>query len=294
MTAASATPTALRAFRIALIQLAVSSNKTANLTRARSSILAAAQQGANVVVLPECFNSPYGTQHFAAYAEDVPSGESCQALAAAAKDAGVYLVGGSIPERAKGENAGKFFNTCTVWSPEGTLLDIHRKAHLFDIDVPGKITFKESLVLSPGPKITTVPTPLGTLGIAICYDIRFPELSLAMSRAGADVLIFPGAFNMTTGPLHWELLARARAVDNQCYVALCSPARDEGAGYVAYGHSMVVDPRGTVVVDAGASEGTVVADVDPEVVSAFREQIPVRKQKRWDLYNDVVKAAVRE
>ncbi|KAI9168293.1 Omega-amidase nit3 [Blastocladiella emersonii ATCC 22665] len=283
----------MQRFKLALVQLAVTANKAHNLERARAKVLEAAALGAKVVVLPECFNSPYGTDHFAAYAEGVPDGDSCRSLSATARDAGVYLVGGSIPERSPAGD-GKHFNTSTVWSPSGTLLDVHRKVHLFDIDVPGKITFQESKVLSPGDKITVVPTPYGRLGVGICYDIRFPELALAMARAGqADVLVYPGAFNMTTGPLHWELLARARAVDNQVYVAVCSPARDEAAGYVAWGHSAIVDPRGQVVAAADEKEGVVVHEIDYAVTRAFREQVPTATQRRFDLYPDGGKAELK-
>ncbi|ORZ36825.1 omega-amidase NIT2-like protein [Catenaria anguillulae PL171] len=279
----SAAASASRRFTLALIQLAVGPTKAANLAAARSKILSAASQGAQLVVLPECFNSPYGTDHFPAYAEPIPTGESCTAMAQAAKDAGVYLVAGSIPEK----DGASLYNTCTVWEPSGSLIATHRKAHLFDIDIPGKITFQESKVLSAGSAVTLVPTPFATLGIGICYDVRFPELAMAMARRGANVLIYPGAFNMTTGPMHWELLARARAVDNQVWVGMCSPARDRGAGYVAFGHSMVVDPKGQVVSRVGEDEGMVLVEVDLDKVDEVREQIPVGKQRRPDLYKVV-------
>ncbi|KAI9216167.1 nitrilase 2, partial [Blastocladiella britannica] len=279
-----------KAFKLALVQLRVTASKATNLERARSFILDAAKQGASVVVLPECFNSPYGTDHFPAYAEHVPSGESSVALSAAARDAGVYLVGGSIPELVVAEQEDRrkktttYYNTSTVWDPQGKLLGIHRKVHLFDIDIPGKISFQESKILSAGSSLTTIDTPNATLGLGICYDVRFPELSASLARhptTPANLLVFPGAFNMTTGPMHWELLARARAVDNQVWVAMCSPARvTDGApgDYVAYGHSLVVDPRGQVRGQLGSDEGVVVVDVDTDECAGIRAQIPVLKQ----------------
>lgn len=127
--------------------------------------------------------------------------------------------------------------------------------HLFDIDIPGKITFRESDVLSPGNKITIVDLPeYGKIAVAICYDLRFPELAMVAARKGAFALIYPGAFNLVTGPLHWQLLARARAVDNELFVALCSPARDMEAAYNAWGHSLVADPMAEVLVEAGENE----------------------------------------
>ena len=123
---------------------------------------------------------------------------------------------------------------------------------MFDIDIPGKITFNESEVLDPGNKVTIVDLPeYGKIALAICYDIRFPELAMIAARKGAFLLLYPGAFNLTTGALHWSLQARARAMDNQVYVGLCSPARDMEASYNAWGHSMVVDPIAGVMVEAG-------------------------------------------
>lgn len=276
---------AARSFKLALVQLLVTANKEANLANARSKVLEAAKNGANVVVLPECFNSPYGTKHFPQYAEPL-AGPSSIALLNMAKDAGVYLIGGSFPEQAEGSDK-KYYNTCTIWDPSGKRLAVHRKIHLFDIDVPGKIRFKESEVLSPGDKMTMFDTKWGKIGVGICYDIRFPELAMIAARKNCIAMIYPGAFNMTTGPLHWELLQRARAVDNQIYVAACSPSRDAGAGYIAWGHSTIVDPMGVVVAKADENEGIVYADVDLESIDEARQSIPVSSQRRFDVYPDV-------
>ena len=157
--------------------------------------------------------------------------------------------------------------------------------HLFDIDVPGKITFKESETLSAGNDVTTFNTPFGTIGLGICYDIRFPELSQLMRNAGASVLIFPGAFNLTTGPAHWELLHRARAVDNQLYVATVSPARDSNdQNYQAWGHSSVVNPWGEVISTTMHDPDIVYATLDMKCVEEMRRNIPTSLQKRNDIY----------
>lgn len=164
-----------------------------------------------------------------------------------------YLIGGSIPEYST--TTKKYYNTSLTFNPAGQLLATHRKVHLFDIDIPGKITFRESDVLSPGDEITIVDLPdYGKIGIAICYDVRFPELAMVAARKGAFALIYPGAFNLVTGKLHWRLLGQARAVDNQVYVAFCSPARDMSASYNAWGHSLVADPMAEVLVEAGETE----------------------------------------
>ncbi len=253
----------------------------------------AASNGAHLVVLPEIWNSPYDNAAFPVYAEDVEGGasESATALAAAAAEAGVALVGGSIPERGAG---GALFNSCLVFRPDGSLAAKHRKVHLFDIDIPGKITFKESDTLSPGPGPTVVDPGLGVLlGIGICYDLRFPELASLSARRGAQVLVYPGAFNTTTGPAHWELLLRARAVDNQCFVLACSPARDEGGGggYQAWGHSTAVDPWGVVLAAAESSPAIVYAELDTGDCVTRRVNMPLAAQRRGDVYELVDKTA---
>jgi len=272
-------------FKLALIQLSVGANKSDNLTRAANKVAEAVGKGANIVSLPECFNSPYGTQYFKEYSEAVPSGPSSQALKEAAAKNKVYLIGGSIPEC----HDGKFYNTSTVWCPQGNLVATHRKIHLFDIDIPGKMTFKESDALNPGNCFTTFPTPWCEVGVGICYDIRFAELAQIYAQKGCKLLVYPGAFNMTTGPAHWELLSRARAVDNQLYVATPSPARDTEATYVAWGHSSVVSPWGEVISKASEKEEIILADIDLEFLEGVRNQIPIGFQKRNDLYQVVDK-----
>lgn len=187
---------------------------------------------------------------------------------------------GSIPER----DGSKVYNTCTVWGPDGTMLARHRKMHLFDICVPGGVTFRESDTLTAGDAVTTFDTPFCRFGVAICYDIRFPMLAALMRKAGAKVLLYPGAFNTTTGPKHWELLQRGRAVDNQCFVATASPARNPDSAYQAWGHSTVVDPWGAVVATTEHAPAVVVTDVDLTVADGIRTQIPVGVQERTDLY----------
>ena len=165
---------------------------------------------------------------------------------------------------------------------------------MFDIDIPGKITFKESDVLSPGSKLTLVDIPpYGKIAIAICYDIRFPELATIAARKGCFLLLYPGAFNLTTGALHWTLQARARAMDNQVYVALCSPARDMEASYNAWGHSMVVDPNAQVMAEAGTEEEIVYGDLKAETLEETRKGIPLEGQRRFDVYPDVSKGPVK-
>lgn len=276
----------------------VGADKAANLKHARSKVLEAAKAGASLIVLPECFNSPYGCQYFPKYAETIlpspPSKEqspSWHTLSSIAAETKTYLVGGSIPEFVP--ETKKYYNTSLVFSPAGKLIATHRKTHLFDIDIPGKIRFIESEVLSPGNKVTIVDLPeYGKIGLAICYDVRFPELGMIAARKGAFMLVYPGAFNTTTGPMHWTLQGRARAMDNQVYVALCSPARDDKATYHAWGHSMIVDPNAEVLGELQEFEDIVYADLDENKIEETRKGIPLYQQRRFDVYPDVSQGKV--
>ncbi|CAH2982291.1 unnamed protein product [Chilo suppressalis] len=275
-----------RGLKIALVQLAVGSDKAKNVAAAVQEIHKAKEKGAQLVALPECFNSPYGTKYFEEYAEEVPSGETSRALSKAAAEAGVCVVGGTVPERC----GSRLYNTCAVWDSNGKLLAQHRKIHLFDIDIPNKITFKESEVLSPGDQLTTFQFNGIKIGLGICYDLRFCEMAHIMAKEGCSLLIYPGAFNMTTGPKHWQLLARARAVDNQLWVALVSPARDQTASYVAWGHSLLVDPWGAVTGQLEHVPDALHATIDLNTVEEVRSQIPIRMQRRTDIYDTVKKS----
>lgn len=283
--------------RLALCQMPVCASKEANIAAARAALRRAADGGAAVAVLPECWNSPYDTAQFRAYAEPLPAvgaaaaaggdSPSVAMLRETAAELGLVVVGGSIPE-AGGDGA--VYNTAVVVGADGGVVALHRKVHLFDVDcsATGGIVFTESDTLSAGSALTSFEVaPRLTAGLGVCYDMRFPDMALALARSrGAQLLLYPGAFNMTTGPAHWELLARARALDTQCYVAVCSPARVEGApGYTPWGHSMVVDPWGEVVAAAGAGEELVFADVSVERVEQVRAMIPISKQRRPDVYD---------
>lgn len=304
-------------FRVALCQLRVTADKTINLQTAEQFLRQAKSNGAELAVLPEIWNSPYATAAFPDYAEELPqvgdveirssSSVSAQLLCSMAQELNLWVVGGSVPEQEQG----KYYNTCLVFNPQGQVVAKHRKVHLFDIDVPGKLTFRESDTLSAGNTFTTFDTPWCTIGVGICYDIRFPEYaSILTHHKHCRVLIYPGAFNLTTGPLHWELLQRARAVDGQCWVLTASPARnkpvvvsgEEGSSssssssspssstthkyppYVAWGHSSAVSPWGEVVATTNENESVVMVNVDLTLVEDMRKSIPTFDQKRHDLY----------
>lgn len=268
--------------RVALIQMKVKPEKQDNIETALRKLREAKANGAELAVLPEMFCCPYGDGDavFHANAEEAGRGAAQDALSAAAKELSFYLVGGTIPE----QEGGRLYNTSFVYGPDGKQLARHRKAHLFDIDVEGGQRYQESATFAPGSQITTFETEFGTIGLCICFDMRFEELSRCMTLRGAKAIVAPAAFNMTTGPAHWELLFRQRAVDNQLFTIGVSPARDERAAYVAYGNSIAVDPWGTVLCRAGGEETTLYADLDLSQIESIRRQLPVLSARRTDLY----------
>ena len=265
--------------RVALIQMSVTADKEKNIAAACQYIRQAAEHGADMAVLPEMFCCPYDNGCFRAYGEEA-GGPAQTALSKAAAELGLYVVGGSLPEL----EGGRVYNTSYVYGRRGELLAKHRKVHLFDIDVEDGQRFMESDTLSPGDQITTFDTEFGPMGLCICFDLRFEELSRCMCLRGCQAIVVPAAFNMTTGPVHWELLFRQRAVDNQCFTLGCAPARDEQGSYVAYGNSIAVDPWGAVLCRAGAEETTLYADLDVERLEAVRAQLPILSARRTDLY----------
>ncbi|XP_041675127.1 omega-amidase NIT2-like [Drosophila eugracilis] len=263
--------------RLAILQLWSFKDKIANVQNIANKIeMVVKEHNPRLITLPEYFVLPKRKN-----IECVPDGYISQQLSGLAKKHQVYIIGGTIPEL--GENDA-MYNTCTVWSPTGDLMAKYRKVHLFDVEVKGGISFNESDDISAGNDLSIINVDGHKIGIGICYDIRFEEMARVYRNAGCEMIIYPSAFNMTTGPLHWELLQRARANDNQLFIVTASTARDTSAKYVAYGHSMVVDPWAKVLHRASEREETVVADIDFNLVEQVRQQIPVFDQRRLDIY----------
>ncbi|GAA5874516.1 hypothetical protein JCM16303_002889 [Sporobolomyces ruberrimus] len=308
----SAAPVTGRNFRLAMCQIAQpgdGTDKSANLAHARDLVAEAVRGDSegrkpDLVILPEIFNSPYATGMFRKYAETIgwteeasssfsveqTASESVKMLSEIAKEHSIWLIGGSIPELSDE----KVYNSAPVFSPDGKLVALHRKVHLFDIDMSptGGIVFKESDALTGGDRLTMIETEFGKIGLGICFDIRFPELAMIAARQGCVAMLYPSAFNLTTGPLHWDLLQRARAVDQQIYVGMCSPARaTSGNGYKAWGYSGVSDPMGKFVTQLEEKEGVAFADIDMSVINKARAAIPVTVQRRFDVYDDVAESA---
>lgn len=269
------------AFKIGICQMMVENDKEANIRKAREMIREASRKGANLVVLPEMFNCPYESSCFPVYAEPIPEGKTCLALSETAREEKIYLVGGSIPEI---DPDGNIFNSCPVFGPNGEFLGCHRKVHLFDVDLESGLSFRESDTLKAGSELTIIATPLATLGVLICYDIRFPEMARLLALSGVQVLLVPAAFNTTTGPAHWETLLRTRAVDNQFFVVGAAPASNPEASYQAWGHSMIIDPWGTVIASTGGSEAVLCSEIDLDRLEQVRRALPLLRHRRTDLY----------
>ena len=266
--------------KIALIQMYAGPTPEQALQRAAEQLRLAKQQGADLAVLPEMFCCPYETPAFPRFAQPT-GGQVWQALRQLAIDNEIYLAAGSVPEAAEG----KVYNTAYAFAPDGTQLAAHRKMHLFDIDVQGGQRFFESETLTAGAAATTFPTPWGVFGLCVCYDIRFPELFRIMADKGAVATLIPAAFNMTTGPLHWELLHRARAVDNQMFLFGAAPARDPQSSYQSWAHSIAVSPWGRVLGQLEEQPGILMIEPDFAEVAAVRQQIPALAHRRSALYH---------
>lgn len=257
---------------VALCQLKTVSDKGINIKRAEEMLIEAAVHGADMAILPEMFNTPFDVGAFGGYVES-EMGPTCQMLATVAKDYGMVVVGGSIPER----DETRLYNTSFVYGPKGKRLAKYRKRHLFDVDIPQEISFQESRILSAGDEAVTFQAFGHTFGLAICFDVRFPEFIHELRQKKAEMIVIPASFNRTTGPAHWELLARARAVDNQAYLAMVATSPDPDATYVSYGHSLLVDPWGEVVTKAGIEEEVLIEKIDFKRVADLRQEMPLEK-----------------
>jgi predicted amidohydrolase len=256
----------------------VKANMEQNLRRAEEELCCREGQ-IDLAVLPEMFCCPYESRLFPVYAQEA-GGPVWQKFSRLAAKLGIYLIAGSVPEREDG----RIYNTAYVFDREGKQIARHRKVHLFDINVAGGQYFMESETLTAGDSFTVFDTEFGRMGVCICYDIRFPETFRCMGREDIVMAFVPAAFNMTTGPAHWELSFRMRALDNQIFLCGCSSARDPEAGYVAYGHTILTDPWGRVRAQLDEKPGVLMQTVDLEEEKKVREQLPLLRHRRRDLY----------
>lgn len=281
----------LNKFVLSIIQNKIYEDKSKTLDNIKQLILKTIKdENPNIIVLPEFFNTPLGPKvDPLPYAEHEESSETIKFLSNMAKDNNIYIIGGSIPVFDK-ENSKKIYNACYSFDNKGDIKAIYKKMHLFDIDIPGKVKYTESSKVTAGGKnnlLTVFETPFAKFGIGICYDIRFYEhIHLLKDKFDIDCMVYPSAFSKPTGIMHWDLLRRSRALDNNVYVIMASPARNENEdSYQIYGYSSVVDPYGKDLENkAEEKECIITNEIDLSKIEDISIQIPTWKNKRRDLY----------
>jgi deaminated glutathione amidase len=265
--------------RAAVVQLNSTNDKARNLDAAERLVRAAAADGAELIALPEKWNLLAGGEELLAGAEPL-DGPSLSAARAWAGELGIHLLAGSIPERGP---AGKAFNTSVLIGPEGEDLAVYRKIHMFDVDVDG-VSYRESEHEEPGEEIVVAPLAGTVIGLSVCYDLRFPELYRILAVRGARILAVPSAFTLATGRDHWDVLLRARAIENQAFVLAPNQVGEAPPQFTSYGHSAIVDPWGVVLTAVPDGEGFATADLDLGAQDSVRESLPSLANRRPQAY----------
>ncbi len=266
--------------RVALIQMNSQDNPQANLREASRLIEVAASEGAELAALPELFTYLGPASEHPKVAEAIP-GPTTEHLSALAAKQRMYILGGSFLESVSGES--RFFNTSTLFDRTGRLITRYRKIHLFDVDLPGQAPYRESATVAAGTEIVTADTEFGRVGMTVCYDLRFPELYRALASQGAEVIFVPAAFTLHTGKDHWEVLLRARAIENQVFVVAPAQVGTHPPGRECYGNSLVADPWGTVIARAPNEVAVTVATLDLSYLKQIRRELPAMEHRRQDL-----------
>ena len=261
----------------AAAQMTSGADKARNLETAVRLIRRAASLGARLVGLPENF-SWMGPDAERAEAAEPLHGPTLSTLATLARELKITLVAGSIPERGSAD--GRFFNSSALFGPDGQRLAVYRKIHLFDVEVGDGARYRESESVAPGTQVITAETELGRIGMSVCYDLRFPELYRRLVSDGATILTVPSAFTLTTGKDHWEVLLRARAIENQAYVLAPAQFGRHSENRITYGHALVVDPWGLVIGRASEGEGLALGAIDPSLQSRIRKNLPCLSHRR--------------
>ena len=257
--------------RVACVQLTSRADKAENLEATEALVARAAATGADVVVLPEKWNAIGDAETLHAAAEPLEGGESVAAMAEWARRHGITLVGGSITERREGRE--KLSNTSLVFDPDGELLGVYRKIHLFDVEVGGHV-YRESEAEEPGEEPVVVRGEGWPIGLTICYDVRFPELYRILALEGAELVTVPAHFTLQTGRDHWHVLLRARAIENQYYVAAAAQVGETLPGRPSYGRSLIVDPWGIVLAQAPDEQTVISAELDRRRLEEVRRRLP--------------------
>lgn len=267
--------------KIAAIQLDSQSDKQENLRVTKEIITEAKADGASIVSLPEYFNF-IGEEDDERDNAEFENGETTQFLSDLAKELNIWIHGGSILEKEEGED--KFYNTTYNFNPNGEMIGKYRKVHLFDVTISDGPSYKESSTIKAGNEIVTVDMNDMSVGMSICYDLRFPELFRLMALDGAEILMVPAEFTLFTGKDHWEVLLRARAIENQAYVVAAGQIGTK-PGFQSYGRSLIVDPWGTVVATAPDKVGFTSATIDLEYIRNFRKEVPSLANRQPSVYN---------
>ncbi|XP_067425777.1 deaminated glutathione amidase isoform X1 [Emydura macquarii macquarii] len=274
---------------IAVCQLTSTPDKEQNFTSCSQLVREAAQRGACIVFLPEAFDFiGSNTQETLSLAESL-EGAQIQRYTRLARECGVWLSLGGFHERGRDwASTQRIYNCHLLLDSTGDVVATYRKTHLCDVELEGRVSMKESNFTNPGPEIVSpVSTPAGKVGLAICYDLRFPEISLALTHVGAEILTYPSAFTVTTGSAHWEVLLRARAIETQCYVVAAAQTGQNHERRTSYGHAMVVDPWGCVIAQCQEGPGLCYAEIDLGYLRRIRQEMPVCAHRRADLYGRV-------
>ena len=267
--------------RVACVQMTSGPEKAANLEKAEKLVARAASTGADVVALPEKWNAIGEADTLHAAAEPLEGGETVEAMAGWARGHGITLVGGSIAELR--ERHEKLSNTSIAFGPDGEVLGVYRKIHLFDVEVEGNV-YRESEAEEPGEEPVVVRGEGWPIGLSVCYDIRFPELYRILALDGAELVTVPAAFTVPTGRDHWHVLMRARAIENQYYVAAPGQVGETRPGKPSYGRSLIVDPWGIVLAQAPDEETVISAELDRTRLQKIREKLPSLKNRQADAY----------
>ena len=270
-----------RQIKAAAIQMSSTTNKDENVDTAERLIRSAVSSGADLVALPELWSCHGLEEAYKENAEPVP-GPTTEFLGGLAQELGVYVLGGSILERAPSST--NTHNTSTFFGPDGRILAVYRKIHLFDVKAPDR-EYLESRTIAAGTEIVTAKAGAATIGLSVCYDVRFPELYRLLALRGAEVLTVPAAFTLHTGKDHWEILLRARAVENQAYVIAPAQWGRKADGRWTYGRSIIVDPWGTVLAQCPDRDGFALATLDLDYLDRIREEFPALKNRRPEAYD---------
>ncbi|MEM7449165.1 MAG: carbon-nitrogen hydrolase family protein [Myxococcota bacterium] len=269
----------VRSTRVAVAQLTSGVEVEKNLDAVERCVLRAADQGAEVLVLPECFAFLGPSEKMWAIAESLPHGGPILARCAnLARTHQLEMVLGGYWERSSIE--GKVHNACIHLDRDGAVQSVYRKIHLFDVDLPDGTRLIESAHVEAGQEVVVAEMPFGKLGLSICYDLRFPELYRELVDRGAVAFAVPAAFTLTTGKDHWHVLLRSRAIEQQCYVLAAAQTGSHFGSRVSYGHALIADPWGTVLAQCGEGEGIAVAALEPDVVGSIRNALPSLKHRK--------------